>query len=113
MVYDSTLGGFCDLHRQPLPCPCRACSTAPAPVQATSGVFTPCLHGYYPSNCPHCPKFDPLPTPLPLQFAPAPAYGFQYLPDHCEHCFCVILNTRPEHEQCCNCGIQRLKAKSE
>lgn len=68
------------------------------------------------------------PQPVPIPAVPYPGYpqvypapapravplpGFRFLPADCEHCFCKVLDdTRiysNRHEQCCNCGTQRLK----
>jgi|ERR1039458_3473383 hypothetical protein len=47
---------------------------------------------------------------------PPPAWGFRFVPTACEHCFCMPLGEwdhavtkAGDHEQCCNCGVRRLK----
>jgi hypothetical protein len=40
----------------------------------------------------------------------APLYGFKFLPEHCEHCWCIDNDCylREGHHQCCNCGAQKV-----
>ena len=89
-------GGYCPVHYQPLPC--GACSTS---------IPTP---GIYPNVVP-----DVSPPPAPLvPGATMPLFGYRFLPDHCEHCWCED-NDNPEHGGlvahvgCCNCGARKVK----
>jgi hypothetical protein len=56
--------------------------------------------------------------PVPnTQLERGPAFGFRFTPDQCgeSHCFCRSLvkymtGEEPrDHEECCNCGLHRLK----
>jgi hypothetical protein len=46
---------------------------------------------------------------------PIPLYGYKFVPVNCAHCFCEYhpaevysgVQTEPDHEGCCNCGIHR------
>ncbi len=77
--------------------------------------------------------YPSLPTAVPTFCAPLPpqpAFGFRFVPSVCEHCFCqpagpVLFESghlggvgetainEPEHEQCCNCGVRRVKQAVE
>lgn len=96
-----TWEGYCELHGQSLPC--RVCSTVVQPE---------CIPTSWPPSPPTI--FDPwmpgAPSPAPtLPLVPGatiPLIGYRFLPHNCEHCFCEYHDTT-DHQECCNCGMQR------
>ena len=55
------------------------------------------------------------PIYAPLAPGSPPLFGFRFVPDACEHCFCreAVSGEAQDfapHEECCNCGVRRLKA---
>ena len=102
MTFRETTGGRVCPHNVPVDYRCYTCQP---PSETTVPQVSPNM-----------------PTPLP----PQPAFGFRFVPNACEHCFCqpagpVLFNSgsiggigetavnEPEHEQCCNCGMRRVK----
>jgi len=81
--------------------------------ETTSGRV--CPHNV-PVNCRcyTCQPFSPSETTAASWLPPQPAFGFRFVPSVCEHCFCrdaepVAWFTDRVHQECCNCGVRRVK----
>ncbi len=93
MTFRETTGGRVCPHNVPVDYRCYTCQPF-SPSETTVPQVSPNM----------------MPTPLP----PQPAFGFRFVPSACEHCFCrdaepVAWFTDRAHQECCNCGVRRVK----
>ncbi len=103
-----TWSGQCSIHHLMLPCPVCTSGVGSKPFIPSEPPYTPqqpYLDPWMPSGV-SSPNLTPLPQP--------PLYGFRFVPSVCDHCFCIHvpaesfagIHDKPDHEQCCNCGVQ-------